>query len=125
MRGLSNIQIGRVKSSTPITGTAKRWSYVVTRLTVTPENTYSDPDEILESEGGEDHPGLNLAEMENTALATRGYSASNIPESFTVKPAEGMAVMFPVHMVFSTEEDADPEFGFLFFSINAIDGGCS
>lgn len=118
------VYLGRITSATAITGTENRWTYKVRRISVYPENIYSDPGGIFNSEQFEQNPALNLAEMENTANFTRGYADENIPDDFTIKEAEGMCLMFPVFMIFDTTANAEPEFGFLFFSINAIDGGC-
>lgn len=119
------MRIGNIGIATPITGYSNRWVYSIRPTQVLPTHTLLDPDEILDSTDLETLPGLNLAEMANTTLTTRGYLESNIPDSFSVKAAEGLCIYFPAFMVFDQAADADPEPGCLFFSINAIDGGCS
>ena len=125
MISLGQVHIGRIDSATAITGADNRWIYSIRPIQVQPTNIYSDPGEITSSSS---HlaalPGLNLAEMENTASTTRGYATTNIPASFDVEEAEGMVIYFPAFMIFDTAANANPEMGCLFFSINAIDGGC-
>lgn len=111
--------IGKILSSTAISGATNRWLYTWRKASI--DGTSSTPDYKFDDSADDAMTGnaINVCEGGNTSTRLMpGIALANVPSGFSVQPVEGYVILTPKRL-------NDGTLMWFFYAPNAIDGSCA